>query len=122
MLHTRELDGTDIQETDTIKQFITDAAWAIHSTHHTLLGSTPAAAIFGRDLLFDIPYLADWNKIGQHRQILVDKANNHENKKQIYFEYAIVNKILIAKDGLLCKAETKYEGPYEIIQVYKKEH
>jgi len=121
MLRTRELDGTDIQETDPIKQFITDAAWAIRSTHHTVLGSTPAAAIFGRDMLFDIPYLADWNKIGQRRQILVDKANERENKKRVDFDYAIGNKILIAKDGVLRKAESKYEGPNEIIQVYKND-
>ena len=69
-------------------------------------------------MLFDIPYLAEWNKIGQHKQILVNKANKHENKKCVYFEYAIGNKILIAKDGVLHKAESNYEGPYEIIQVY----
>ena len=69
-------------------------------------------------MLFDIPYLEDWNKIGQHRQILVDKANERENKKCVDFDYAIGNKIMIAKDGVQCKAESKYEGPYEIIQVY----
>ena len=69
-------------------------------------------------MLFDIPYLADWNKIGQHRQILVDKANKRENKKHVDFDYAIGNKILISKDGVLRKSESKYEGPYEIIQVY----
>ena len=53
MLRTRELDGTDIQESDPIEQFITYAAWAIPSTHHTVLGSTPAAAIFGQYMLFD---------------------------------------------------------------------
>ena len=60
-----------------------------------MLGSTPAAAIFGRDMLFDIPYLADWNKIGQNRQILVYTENKHENMKRIDFDYAIGNKILI---------------------------
>jgi hypothetical protein len=30
-----------------------------HSTE-----TLPGVAIFGRDMLFDIPFLADWSKIG----------------------------------------------------------
>ena len=48
-----------------IDAFLTNAAWAIHATRHTVLQSSPGAAIFGRDMLFDIPYIADWNTIGQ---------------------------------------------------------
>eukprot|EP00957_Ditylum_brightwellii_P136901 10440741-Ditylum_brightwellii.AAC.1 len=51
-----------------IKDFLVDAAWAICSTYHTVLKSTPGAAIFGRDMLFDIPYVADWTEIGRRRQ------------------------------------------------------
>ncbi len=43
--------------------------WAICSTYHTVLKkASPGAAIFGWDVLFDIPFLADWNKIGDYRQ------------------------------------------------------
>ena len=51
---------------------LTDAAWAICSTYHTVLQASPGAAIFGRDMLFDISFLADWNKIGEHRQHQTD--------------------------------------------------
>ena len=34
------------------------------------------AAIFGRDMLFHIPFLADWNKIGEHRQHQTDLNTN----------------------------------------------
>ena len=36
-----------------------DLAWAICSTYHTVLKAAPGAAIFGQDMLFDIPYIAD---------------------------------------------------------------
>ena len=36
-------------------------AWAICSTYHMVLKASPGAAIFGRDMLFDIPFIADWN-------------------------------------------------------------
>ena len=48
--------------------FLTNAAWAIRSTYHTVLKASPGAAIFGRDMLFDIPSIADWNKIGDYKQ------------------------------------------------------
>jgi hypothetical protein len=45
-----------------INIFLTNAAWAIRSTYHTVLKASPGAAIFRRDMLFDIPFtfIADW--------------------------------------------------------------
>ena len=62
---TSELDMADSVEPADIDTFIDNAAWAIHSTHHTVLKASPGAAIFGRDMLFDIPFVADWHKIGE---------------------------------------------------------
>jgi hypothetical protein len=42
--------------------FLSDATWAICSTYHTVLKASPDAAIFGQDMLFDIPFIADWQK------------------------------------------------------------
>ena len=59
MLHTAALDMANTVETSDIDVFLTDAAWAICSTYHTVLKASQGAAIFGRDMLFDIPFLAD---------------------------------------------------------------
>ena len=40
--------------------FIANVGWKIHSTHHTIFGTTPGAAICSQDMLFDIPYIAEW--------------------------------------------------------------
>ncbi len=37
-------------------------------TCHTVLRTLPGVAIFGRDMQFDVPYLANWTKIGEYRQ------------------------------------------------------
>ncbi len=42
-----------------IADFLTNAAWAVRSTYHTVLKTSPGAATFGRDMLFDVPFLAD---------------------------------------------------------------
>ena len=42
-----------------IDTVLTNASWAICSTYHTVLKAPPRAAVFGKDMLFDIPYIAD---------------------------------------------------------------
>jgi hypothetical protein len=51
-----------------INIFLSNTPWVVPSTYHTVLKASPGAAIFGRDMLFDIPFIADWQKIGEHRQ------------------------------------------------------
>jgi hypothetical protein len=68
MLHTVELDMAKTVTPDDVDVFLDNAAWAIRSTYHTVLKASPGAAIFGRDMLFDIPFIANWNKIGGYRQ------------------------------------------------------
>jgi hypothetical protein len=64
MLRTAKLDSAELVNASDIDIFLADAAWAIRSTHHTVLKAAPGAAIFGRDMLFDIPFIADWKIIG----------------------------------------------------------
>jgi hypothetical protein len=63
MLRTSELDMAESVKTSDINVFLSDAAWDVCSTYHTVLKASPGAAIFGRDMLFDIPFIADWQKI-----------------------------------------------------------
>jgi hypothetical protein len=68
MLRTSELDMAELVKASDTDVFLSDAAWAVRSTYHTVLKASPGAAIFGRDMLFDIPFIADWQKIREHRQ------------------------------------------------------
>ena len=118
MLRTSNLDMQDTVNAEMIDDFLVNAAWAIRSTYHTVLKSSPGAAVFGRDMLFDIPYIADWTAIGQRRQLLVDQSNAQENARRIDFDYAVGQKVLLKKDGILRKAEVKYQDPFTITQVH----
>jgi hypothetical protein len=80
MLRTTDLDMANTVVTSDINAYLTDAACAIRSTYHTVLKASPGAAIFGREMLFDIPFLADWNKIGDHRQHQTDLNMECENR------------------------------------------
>ena len=83
MMRTAELDKANSVAPSDVADFLTNAAWAICSTYHTVLKASPGAAIFGRDMLFDIPFLADWNKIGEYRQRQTDRNTERENKARI---------------------------------------
>ena len=118
MLRTANLDMQETCSAEMIDDFLVAAAWAIRSTYHTVLKSSPGAAVFGRDMLFDIPYIADWTAIGNRRQASVDQMNTRENSRRVDFDYAVGQKVLLKKDGILRKAEDKYVGPYNVTQVH----
>ena len=121
MLHTSQMDDTDMMS-DTIDNFVKDAACTILATNHNILGSMPTSSIFRSDMLFDIPYLVDWEILGEHTQLQVDNCNKYENKQCIDDNYETGKKGLIHKDGVLHKAKSRYNSPHEITQVYTNEN
>jgi len=106
MMCTAKLEMTDSVYSADIDTFIDNAVWAICSTYHTVLKASPGAAIFGRDMLFDIRFVADWHKIGDYRQRQTDRSNIRENNKRVDYDYKVGDKVLIRKDGTLRKAFT----------------
>ncbi len=107
MLCTAEINMAESVTPNDVYVFLDNTAWVICSTYHIVLISSPGAAIFGWDLLFDIPFVADWHKIGEHRQSLTDRSNQHENNHCIDHHYNIRDKVLVEKEGILRKAESK---------------
>ncbi len=77
-------------------------------TYHTVLKASPGAAIFGQDMLLDILYIADWKKIGEHRQLLTDCNTTCKNEGRIDYDHQVGQKVLVRNDGILRKAESRY--------------
>jgi hypothetical protein len=118
-MRTSEIDMANSVEPADIDTFIDNAAWAICSTYHTVLKASPGAAIFGRDMLFDIPFVADRKQIGDYRQHQTDRNNTRENNKRVDYDYKVGDKILIRKDGILRKTESIWEKePWTITTVH----
>ncbi len=95
MPHTADIDMADTVSESDIVDFLTKAAWAFHSTYHTVLKASPGAAIFGRDMLFDIPFIADWKKIGEHRQRQTGCNTRRENKSRVGWDHKVGDKVLV---------------------------
>jgi hypothetical protein len=105
-------------ETSDIDTFLTDTVWAICSTYHRVLKASPGAAIFGQDMVFETPFLVDWNKIGDHRECQTDLTRN---MKIAHIVIATKNgdQVLLQNDGIPCKSESRYESdPWTITSVH----
>jgi hypothetical protein len=106
MLCTAELDMANSVTPNEVNDFLDNAAWAICSAYHTVLKASPGAAIFGCKMLFIIPFVADWHKIGEQRQSLTNLGNQRENAKHIDYDYKVGDKVLLINEGILYKAES----------------
>jgi hypothetical protein len=70
-------------------------------------------------MLFDIPFVADWHKIGERRQSLTNHGNQHENAKCIDYDYKVGDEVLVINEGILRKAESAYgKEPWTITTVH----
>jgi hypothetical protein len=119
MLCTAKLDMVKLVNASDINIFLADAPWAICSIHHTVLKASPGAAIFGQDMLFDIPFIANWKIIGEHRQRLTDLNTAHENKGRIDYDYKVGQKMLVQNKCILRKAQSIWQKePWTIMTVH----
>jgi len=70
-------------------------------------------------MLFDIPFVAGWHKIGAYMQRQTDRSNIRENNKRVDYDYKVSDKVLIRKDGILRKAESIWrKEPWTITTVH----
>ena len=103
MIHTSKLDTQDTCEPEIIDKILSNVGRAIRSTYHTMPCSLPDSAVFGRDMLFVIPYIAEWADIGRCRQEQVDKSTMQENKPRLDLDHKVSDKVLIVKKGIIRK-------------------
>ncbi len=115
MLRTSKLNMAKMVKPSDIDVFLSDAAWVVCSTYHTVLKASPGTAIFGWDILFDIPFIADWQTIGEHRQKLTDLNNASENKGRIDYDYKVGQKVLLRKEGILRNTESRWHKKPRLI-------
>jgi hypothetical protein len=76
-----------------------------------VLTASPGTAVFGQDILFDIPFIAEWKKIREHRQRLTNLNTAHKNEGRIDYDYQVGQKVLLRNNGILsilCNAESRY--------------
>jgi hypothetical protein len=120
MLCTAKLDMAELVNASDIDIFLADAAWAICSTHHTVLKASPSGAIFRCcDMIFDMLFIADMKTIEEHRQRVTDCNTDQENEDRIDYDCKVGQKILVRNEGIICKAQSLWQkDPCTIMTVH----
>ena len=116
IIRTFELENNYLDEKDPWKGILSATAFAIRSTYHTTLQKSPGQLVFGRDMIFNIKHAANWKIIQANKEQKIAKNNANENKKRIFHEYKVGDKVLLHR-GTENKYETPYQGPFEVLKV-----
>ena len=89
------------------------AIWATRAMIHTTLqATTPMQLVFGRDMVLNIKFQANWKYFKEREEKLILQNNERENKEQIEYEYAPGQMRYEGK-----YAGNMFDGPYVISHV-----
>ena len=116
IIRTFELENNYLDEVDPWKGILSATAFAVRSTFHTTLRSTPGQLVFGRDMILNIKHEANWEYIRERKQAIIEKNNLAENAKRIPHRYKVGDQVLLRR-GTENKYETPYAGPYTLLKV-----
>ena len=67
IIRTFELESNYLDEEDPWTGILAATAFAVRSTYHTTLKKTPGQLVFGRDMIFNIQHVANWEFIRQSK-------------------------------------------------------
>ena len=76
--------------------------------------ATPGQAVFGRDVLFNLTSVVDWQVVTAENQRQVDIDNFRENTRKVTHDYKIGDQLYVKMSGIYCKLIYKKQGPYII--------
>ena len=82
------------QARDIMDDALATAMHAMRTVVATSLGSTPGALAFSRDMLLNIPLVADWKAITRAREQRVNENLRRENAKRRSYDYEQGQKVL----------------------------
>ena len=97
MLLTKNLQEDVLDYIDPFGSILSSVAWEVRSSYNNNISATPAQAVFGRDMMFNLATLVNWKELSLKKQQLIDKANLTENKKRIDYDYQVGDLVYITK-------------------------
>ena len=107
-----EEDAEDIMD-DALSTCVHALRCAINHTMQT----SPGAMVFNRDMLMQVPLIADLDAIRGRRQQLIDNNLLRTNNKRVDYNYAVDGKAYV-KVHEPNKLQEVLHGPYRITRIY----
>ena len=116
MLHAHAPRSID-QTNDIMDTCFAAAAYAYKVAIHRTLNISPGALVFHRDMILNIPLIADLHQLHARRQIIIDELLQCANLRHRPMDYRPGDDILILTDNPTT-LQDRGIGPFCIIQVY----
>jgi len=110
-LHTKKID--DI----TVNAVLQNVAYGLRATYHSSLTASPCQLVFGRDMIINAIYLANWKDINTRRTTQIHSNNRYENKSRIPHDYSVGDLVYIRKSNVEQKLNP-LKGPFAINKVH----
>ncbi|MFM7186493.1 MAG: hypothetical protein ACKO14_01615 [Armatimonadota bacterium] len=117
MFRTFDMSSIDEKSSQPFEGLVSAICWAVRSTYHTTLAAPPGQTVFGRDMIFNIRHVTDWQLIHERKKRRIESNNSNENRKRLTHDYKVGERVLITKADHN-KMEPSLEGPYLITRVH----
>ena len=101
----------------TLDYALATASYALRSSCHRTMGLSPGAVVFHRDMLIDVPFIADLLLLRNKRQALIDYNLRRENNRRRTFDYQVGQQVLELVPNPH-KLGFRTRGPFSIVQVH----
>ena len=98
-----------------IDNALSTASHALRCAVNATLQTSPGALIFNRDMIMDIPLIANLEMIRNRRQHLIDENLRRQNSKRIHHRYMVGDKINVKTIDPV-KLSERLHGPFYIVQ------
>jgi hypothetical protein len=117
MLRALALEYRELDPDDPWNEFLQACAFGIRSTFHTTLQASPGQFVFGRDMIHDVRFQSNWDRIKNNKQKIISSSNKRENLNRIKHKYNVGDCVLLRKPGQRQKLSAPKEEPYTVLEV-----
>jgi hypothetical protein len=94
-----------------------NVAYGLRPTNRTSLSASPCQLAFGRDMVINAIYLANWKALSERQTAQIRKNNIKENKNRISQEYLAVESVYLRKSNIEQKL-VPLQGTFPITAVH----
>jgi hypothetical protein len=94
------------------------AAYSARAAIHGSFETTPGALVFHRDMILDIPLIADLELLRQRRQELIDEQLVMSNRRRISHDYQPNDEVQILTYKLPGKLDPRASAPFRIVTIH----
>jgi len=107
----------EAEREDMVNTALQTASYAAKAAIHSTMKLSPGAIAFGRDMLLNIPVIADFEHLRNLKEALINKNLLRENRRRVSHDYQpgdVVYKLVFKPH----KMEPRATGPYTITRAH----